>query len=261
MALRTIGKLASMMGNDTIQISCPAVTPFDTISNLASVPTQHSQISQTHPYLRLSILKGGLRATSTATMLQHPTIRGLPTEILLIIAHHLDIFSLIRLRCSCCLFREIIPSPTHLELIPAETTEFATENDLYACRDCLRLRPRAKFADNMVKKKRAKWGCNCSDRFCVDCGISPRPGTQRYNPGNFVVVQGKTYVICLRCRKLGASALDGNYLPVCQDCRPFTRTINQHNETERVRGDRVRREPWTWCQICVIYELGRLKTS
>ncbi|KAJ6059925.1 hypothetical protein N7444_002857 [Penicillium canescens] len=119
-------------------------------------------------------------------MLQTPTICDIPTEILLIIAHHLDAFSLIWLQRSCRLFREIIPSPTHLELIEAEITPFGNQNDLYACQDCLRLRPRAKFADNMVKRKKAKWGCKATERWCVDCGINPRPGTNRYTAGNII---------------------------------------------------------------------------
>jgi hypothetical protein len=106
-------------------------------------------------------------------MLQTTTICDLPTEILLMIAHHLDAFSLIWLQRSCQLFREIIPSPSHLELIEAEITPFGNRNDLYACQDCLRLRPRAKFADNMVKGKKKQVGTQSNGT--VVCGLWYQP--------------------------------------------------------------------------------------
>lgn len=173
-------------------------------------------------------------------MSQSSTICDLPTEILLIIAHHLDAFSLIWLQRSCQLFRGIIPSPTHLEIIEAETTQFGTENDLYACQDCLRLRPRAKFADNMVKRKKAKWGYNATERWCVDCGINPRPGTNRYTAGNIITVLGEPYVICLECREFRKGASEnGKPLFVCQFCRRFTRAIEERAEAERARRQRA----------------------
>jgi hypothetical protein len=174
-------------------------------------------------------------------MSQPTTIRDLPTEILHIIAYHLDAFSLIWLQRSCRLFRELIPSPTHLELIEAEVTEFGTQNDLYTCRDCLRLRPRAKFADNMVKRKKAKWMENRWDRWCVDCGINPRPGTNRYTAGNLIVILGEPYVICLVCREFRAAASEnGKPLTVCQVCRRLARAIEERKEADRARQERAR---------------------
>lgn len=174
-------------------------------------------------------------------MLQTPTICDIPTEILLIVAHHLDAFSLIWLQRSCRLFREIIPSPTHLELIEAEITPFGNQNDLYACQDCLRLRPRAKFADNMVKRKKAKWGCKATERWCVDCGINPRAGTNRYTAGNIIIILGEPFVVCLECRKFRVGASEnGNPLFVCQVCRRFTRAIEERAEADRARHERAR---------------------
>lgn len=174
-------------------------------------------------------------------MSQPTTIRDLPTEILHMIAYYLDAFSLIWLQRSCRLFRDLIPSPTHLALIEAEVTEFGYQNDLYACRDCLRLRPRAKFGDNMVKKKKAKWMDKRWNRWCVDCGINPRPGTNRYNAGNLIVILGEPYVICPRCRQFRAAASEnGKPLPVCETCRRFTRTIEERQEADRARQERAR---------------------
>ena len=174
-------------------------------------------------------------------MSQTSAICDLPTEILLKIAHHLDAFSLIWLQRSCQLFRGIIPFPNHLELIEAETTQFGIENDLYACQDCLRLRPRAKFADNMLKRKKAKWGDNATERWCVDCGITPRPGTNRYTAGNIITVLGEPYVICLECRKFRKGASEnGKQLFVCQVCRRFTKAIEERAEADRARRERAR---------------------
>ncbi|KAJ5479400.1 hypothetical protein N7530_004909 [Penicillium desertorum] len=174
-------------------------------------------------------------------MSQASTICGLPTEILLIIAHHLDAFSLIWLQRSCQLFRGMIPSPTHLELMEAETTQFGFQNDLYACRDCLRLRPRAKFADKMVKRKKGKMGVNATERWCVDCGLNPRPGTNRYTAGNIITILEESYVICLDCRNFREAASEnGQPLAVCQVCRRERARMRAEQAERRAR----RREEW-----------------
>ncbi|KLJ11827.1 hypothetical protein EMPG_13029 [Blastomyces silverae] len=173
-------------------------------------------------------------------MSQSINIRDLPAEILHIIAQDLDVSSLIRLRSSCRDLRESIPSPTHRELLKVERTKFGTQNDLYACRDCLRLRPRAKFADKMVEKRKGKGGSYRGNRWCLDCGINPRPGTNRYNPGNLIMIQGEPYAICLKCRTFRHGALiDGR----CNVCQPFT-TVglpDLFDKTKR-RRDRLRVE-------------------
>lgn len=115
-----------------------------------------------------------IRLHTTGRVIMAPTsLCVLPTEILLMIAGHLDLFSRILLRCSSRLFRGTIPPPTHMELVEAETSQFGIQNALYACQDCLRLRPGAEFADNMLNKSKAKSGCNVRLRWCVDCGLKP----------------------------------------------------------------------------------------
>ena len=187
------------------------------------------------------------------------------------IAYHLDAFSLTWLQYSCRRFRESIPSPTHPALLEAEVTEFGTQNDLYACRDCLRLRTRDKFADLMVKRTKAKRMENCRDRWCVDCGINPRPGTNRYNAGNIITILDKPYAICLMCRKFRAAALENEKLPavrndvllslgepvrvvsnreatpkkgkplsICQVCQQYERRIEEREEADRERQERAR---------------------
>jgi hypothetical protein len=174
-------------------------------------------------------------------MSQTSSIYELPTEILLIIANYLDVFNRFRLRRSCRFLRGTIPSPTHLELIEAETSHFGTQTDLYACQDCVRLRPRAKFADNMVKRKKTKWGCKATERWCVDCGIYPRQGTNRYAPSNIITILGKRHIFCKGCTNLGVGASEnGKLLSVCQVCRRITRAIEERAEADRARQERAR---------------------
>ncbi|PGG95186.1 hypothetical protein GX51_08308 [Blastomyces parvus] len=179
-------------------------------------------------------------------------ILDLPTEILHLIGQDLDTFSLIRLRSSCRGLRESMPSPTHRQLLEAECTEFGTQNDLYACKDCLRLRPRAKFGDKMVVKKRRKGEYTAADRFCVDCGINPRPGTTRYNRGDQIMIQKKPHGTCLRCRKFKPGALEDGQ---CHDCLPSRKPSGQilfdrgRQERARLRAEKAerrarRREIW-----------------
>lgn len=175
-------------------------------------------------------------------MSQPRTLCDLPTEILHTIARYLDAFSLVWLQRSCRDFRKLIPAPTHQELMEAETTEFGILNGFYACQDCLRLRPRAKFADNMTKRKYAKREPRANNRYCVDCGINPRPHTNRYTAGNHIKILDKSYIICLRCREFGALApKDWNLSGLCESCgRKFRERIEA--ERERQRRARLRAE-------------------
>lgn len=93
----------------------------------------------------------------------------------------------------------------------------------------------------MVKRKKAKWGCNATERWCVDCGISPQPGTNRYTAGNIITILGEPYVICLECRKFRKGASEnGKQLFVCQVCRRFARAFEERAEADRARRERAR---------------------
>ncbi|KAJ5312242.1 hypothetical protein N7508_003072 [Penicillium antarcticum] len=173
-------------------------------------------------------------------MSQPATIQILPTEILHLIAKNLDVFSLINLQHSCQRFCESIPSPTHKQLIEAEKSGLGFQKEFYACRDCLRLRPRAKFADTMIKRKKAKWGPGATDRWCVDCGLHPQPGTNRYTVGNLIPIMGGVYIICLRCGDFGVAAVeDGKPVetPLCEIC---WRPIRARLRAEQVRQEKAR---------------------
>lgn len=92
-----------------------------------------------------------------------------------------------------------------------------------------------------LKGKKNKWGPKATERWCVDCGINPRPGTNRYTAGNIIIILGEPSVICLECRKFKVAASEnGKPLFVCQVCRRFTRAIEERAEADRQRRERAR---------------------
>jgi hypothetical protein len=131
---------------------------------------------------------------------------------------------------------------SHIELVEAETTTFGMENDLYACRDCLRLRPSAKFGDKMMKRRKRKHGEDAHKRFCVDCGIKPREGTTRYCAGSQIAIQGEHYVICGRCGQFGRGAVNehGKRISECERCWLFSEAIRQRNDEHHARQEKAR---------------------
>ncbi|KAF7588079.1 hypothetical protein BBP40_006178 [Aspergillus hancockii] len=111
-----------------------------------------------------------------------PQFMNLPPELHLLIANLLIFPDLIHLKLTCSYFSDIIPPLSHYELLQAELSDFALARDIYTCRYCLRLRPAAKFADRMLRRRRGRYGRDAEKRFCVECGLMPRSGTASGNP-------------------------------------------------------------------------------
>lgn len=169
------------------------------------------------------------------------TLFDLPAEIHQLIIQSLDLPCLIRLKMTCRHFNALIPPLSVEQMMEVEVSAFGRQNDLYTCRDCMRLRPRTRFADNMVKKKRARSGVDAGKRFCVDCGINPRRGTTRYTRGSNIIIQGEQYVICRSCGSFRAAAVEGSRnAGECRSCRIFSRAIEQRAEEYRARQERAR---------------------
>lgn len=125
-------------------------------------------------------------------------------------------------------------------MLEVEVSGFGKQKDLYTCRDCLRLRSKARFADNMVKKKKARSAVDAGKRFCVDCGIHPRHGTTRYTRGSHILIQGEQYVVCRSCGTFSDAAVEGGRnMSECQRCRSFSRAIEQRTEEYRARQERA----------------------
>lgn len=174
-------------------------------------------------------------------MAESTTFLKLPTEVHALVAECLDLPSRMQLRKVCRYFLELIPQLSIHEMLKVEVSAFGIQKDLYTCGDCLRLRPRAKFADNMVKKKKARFAINAEKRFCVECGINPGKGTTRYTRGSLIVVQGESFALCRSCGSFSEAAVEGGRnICECKRCRLFSRAIEQRAEEYRARQERAR---------------------
>ncbi|OCL05468.1 hypothetical protein AOQ84DRAFT_271563, partial [Glonium stellatum] len=125
---------------------------------------------------------------------------ALPVELQKDIIDFLDFPSKQALRSTSHHFFIITKRPTHGELLVIEQSAWAIERRLYACKDCIRLRPSHKFADAMRKGPKGLNGRQPHKRFCIDCGLHPKPRTTRYSPGARIEVEGKRYVLCNICK-------------------------------------------------------------
>ncbi|KAF7173590.1 hypothetical protein CNMCM6106_007638 [Aspergillus hiratsukae] len=146
------------------------------------------------------------------------TLLSLPPELHLLIGTYLRFPDIVFFRITCAYVYTLLPPLTHSELLIAETTDYALSKDIYACRYCLRLRPASCFADRMRRRRRSKYGRDAAKRFCVECGLRPRAGTEeeaRYGPGAQVRIDGVLYVICITCRTFGLGYGGGIE---CQGC-------------------------------------------
>lgn len=132
----------------------------------------------------------------------------LPLELQYEIISHLPEFpGKYNLRRTCRFFYDLIPKPTHEELLVIERQAYCKKRNLLACKLCLRLRRRSKFGDLMLHQYPA-WGKTCpEDRFCVDCSIKEVDHLPpRYTKGSVLKVMGTTHVVCLKCERVGKCA-------------------------------------------------------
>ena len=85
----------------------------------------------------------------SASLRQSPQDRlsSLPTEIKELVFKDLDLLDKLDLRLTNRYFFEYIPAFTHEDFLKAEQLERAVTRKFYTCYICLRLRPKAKFAD------------------------------------------------------------------------------------------------------------------
>jgi hypothetical protein len=152
-------------------------------------------------------------------MVSGTSLRGLPGELQNQIISELPFPDSIYLSMTCHYFQTIIVPLSHAQLLKADWTEYAEQHNLYACFDCLRLRPRACFGDKMVKKKKSRVGKHRNKRFCLDCGVRDRPGGSRYSEGSHIALMGVHHVICGRCTQFGVGAIyEGINRSLCQRC-------------------------------------------
>jgi hypothetical protein len=125
----------------------------------------------------------------------------------------------LQLRRTNCYFRNLVPPPTHDELL---SLELALANySVYACKFCPYLKPRNKFAAKMLEGKTSIHGRWRYKRFCADCGFDTTVvgQSQRYCPGTRACVDGVDWVWCKCCKvvKRGEEA-EAMCVGLCRAC-------------------------------------------
>jgi hypothetical protein len=127
--------------------------------------------------------------------------------------------ALLQLRRTNRYFRDLVPPPTHDELLSLELALF--NYFVYACKFCPYLQPRNKFASKMLKGKRGIYGGSRYKRFCADCGFDTTVvgQSQGYSPGARACVDGVDWVWCKCCRvvKKGQEA-EAMCVGLCRAC-------------------------------------------
>ncbi|KAF2664726.1 hypothetical protein BT63DRAFT_460219 [Microthyrium microscopicum] len=143
---------------------------------------------------------------------------ALPLELQEEIIGHLPFPAVVILKMTCAYFNGIIKPLTHQQLLDAEETDICKQTDSYACRYCLRLRPASKFADNMLKRRKSRYGGDVHRRFCIGCGIQSVPGSTRYSRGSQIFIGGVCHVICFRCGIFKKGATEDKTQSKCLLC-------------------------------------------
>jgi hypothetical protein len=186
----------------------------------------------------------GLPAYATtmanAFRMAEPAFLRLPTELHLLILSRLDFASKQLLGAVNRYFHSLIPTPTLSELLDFESDfsahEIITCPSLLTrggrtlvgpwelvwigelvCFYCKRLRPRWEFADGYYYSFRN------NERFCVDCGLSPKDKRKGYRPGVKFNISGQGFVWCKAC-KMFTSEVGPSSSGQCADC--YTRTFD-----------------------------------
>ncbi|KAH7355769.1 hypothetical protein BKA66DRAFT_269480 [Pyrenochaeta sp. MPI-SDFR-AT-0127] len=124
-----------------------------------------------------------------------PLLSRLPTELHLNIIFYLELRDKSVLASTSRHFRSIIPQPSHKDFLDAETSAWARDNHLYACRRCVRFRRFEEFADDMKKGKRCRSQIDANTRFCLKCGVEDK----LYAPGTCLTILNKPHVLCRIC--------------------------------------------------------------
>jgi hypothetical protein len=157
-----------------------------------------------------------------------PHLLRLPSELHLTIISFLPGFedandehdlALLQLRQTNRYFRNLVPSPTHSDLLSLESALF--KYSAYACKFCLCLLLKTKFASSMLKGPRGVNGTARDRRFCAECGfdITAVGLSQRYCLSSRVCVNGVDWVWCKHCKiiRKGEEA-NSACVGLCKEC-------------------------------------------
>lgn len=132
---------------------------------------------------------------------------SLPAEIHQHIQNECSFPASMSLKLTCRLLHgrlpDVVISPEHLA--EEDTSIFAKERDLWACYDCLRLRPAKEFLDKHRKGKTGRNGTSPMKRCCVECGVKMEPGSHQLPRISEVFAiykkMGEKYRLCFQCNE------------------------------------------------------------
>ena len=126
------------------------------------------------------------------------------------------------LRGVCRLFSNLLPRPTHQELLDIEETEHWTSGKFTTCGGCIRLRRLSYFDDRHQDSINYCYlfdDRHCDpERFCLDCGVRDLPGDFRYQQGeNWTDGRGR-WSRCKNCHRIGRTLQDFISPGLCEPC-------------------------------------------
>ncbi|KAG4026907.1 hypothetical protein MFRU_035g00590 [Monilinia fructicola] len=125
-------------------------------------------------------------------------ITELPTEVHFQIIRNMPYLDRMSLKGTSHQFRDVVSGfHIHKELLAVELGDHARAMDLLACKFCVRLRSKSKFADAMRTGKTGRNGLQRYRRFCLDCGIQNKV----YALGSLISVDATMCLICSECRE------------------------------------------------------------
>jgi hypothetical protein len=146
----------------------------------------------------------------------------LPTEIHIAIINQLSCPGRPCLKYTNRYFFELVPLPSHAELLAAEDPIYDGEDPntlkFLACRDCVRLRPSYKFADKMRKGRLGGRRSHAFKRICLDSFLNPKPGKPRDAKGSYVKIMGEIFVLCRECMRFERVPSDQRDKRRCGGC-------------------------------------------
>lgn len=174
---------------------------------------------------------------SPETVIKLPrTLLTTPPEIQNKIIRYLETPDVHVLRLTSKYFYDIIPPPTHADLLAIEAS-LEINIDHFACVGCTKMVSLYKFSPSMVKKKKISGGSEARNRFCNDCGRRPLPGLHRWMLGNRweewdIMHSYVPFVRCGRCGEI-AQAPGDKAIMVCLKCHTFDRERERAAEAVR----------------------------
>lgn len=173
------------------------------------------------------------------------SLNALPHELQLEITGFLSFVDTQMLRGTSRHFQNLIPSPTHDDLLKAEDTFEVRMKKLLYCNACSRLRKADKFSAKMQRtnakgNKGGKW-----TRFCIECGIRPLTGNaadkRKFGRGIRWHNCGVPFVRCLRCGRCAQTHASG-MVKLCLGCHTQdVETARRQAEMDRIERERSER--------------------